>query len=1079
MCNPPNEIINGICTQPFLPPPKTNGPCDCKKTPSTKKPITIGTGNKWLVETDVAIPLRGISFQRYYNSSSPTDNANLGVGWGHTYARAVGASSTTAIVFRPEGKSYSFNGNSGTWMADADINDRLVELKNRVGERTGWKYITASDEVETYNLSGQLVSITDRSGVTQLLTYSDSYTPTTVAPAVGLLIGVTDSFGRHLSFIYNASNRIRTMTDSSGQVFTYAYSTEGNNNFVSVTYPDNKVRQYLYNESANTGGASLPNVLTGIIDENGTRYMTYKYNSAGKAVEELSPAAGGNVNHNTLSYTADASGNPVSTVVTDPLGTGRTYNFTTILGVPKSTGQAQPGGSGCTAAASNLTYDANGNIASSTDFNGHVTKYFYDLTRNLETSRIEAFGESDARTITAQWSPTYPLPAVVAEPLRKTTYTYDTQGNLLTRTIQPTTDSTGAAGVNATASGTPRTFSYTYNSYGQVLTADGPRTDVTDITRYAYDVHGNLTSVTNGLNQVTTLGSYDANGHPGTITDPNGLVTSFTYDARGRLTSRSVGGETTAYSYDGVGNLTGVTLPGGAAYSYSYDAAHRLIQIADSQNNKLVYTLDAAGNRTLEQLFDGAGSLSQTHSRVFDALSRLQSDIGAANQTTTYTYDANGNLTSITDPLNRQTSNIYDALNRLKQVTNPDTGVVHYGYDGLDQLAQVIDPRNLTTSYTRDGLGNLTQTASPDTGATGMTYDAAGNVVTRTDAKGQIASYTYDALNRVTGISYANAPAQTVTYQYDQGVNGIGHLTGITDSTGTTGYSYDQHGRLIAETRLAFGATYVTNYAYDAQGRLATTTYPSGRAVNYSFDSLGRISGIETSFNGNDTQVLASNITYRPFGGVQSLLRANGKTYTRQYDQDGRIASYTLNGIPMAIGYDSASQIAFITDPQNLAATANYSYDPMSRLSGFVQGAASQNYGYDLNGNRTSQMVGATSTNYGYATASNWLDSTQSGAASPQFVSHDLNGATTSDATRQYAYDVRGRLIQTTTAQGVINYEVNALGLRVRKQVPYASTDTVYHYDVAGHLIGESPAGSTQFTREYIYLGDLPVAVMQ
>ncbi len=1113
LCLAPKRTINGVCTLPFSPPPKTNSLCDCEKTPSTKKPIAINTGNKWLIETDVVIPVPGISFQRYYNSSSPTDNANLGVGWGHTYARAVGFSGNTATVFRPEGRSYSFDGSQGYWLTDADIADRLYEQRNRVGERVGWQYYTASDEVETYNLSGQLISIVDRAGVTQSLTYSDNYTLPSVAQTAGLLIRVADSFGRYLSFTYNSSNRIQTMTDSSGSMFTFAYSTEGDNNLISVTYPDGKARQYMYNESVNMGGGNFPNALTGIIDENGSRYMTYKYNSVGKAVEELSPTAGSNVNHTVLSYTTDASGNPASTVVTDALGASRTYNFTTILGVPSSTGQTQPAGSGYSASATNLTYDANGNVASHTDFNGNTTCYAYDLSRNLETVRLEGVAPGTAcpsnlatyvpsttngsteRKATTTWSPSFRLPASVAEPMRITTYSYDSKGNLLTKTVQPTNDATGGAGTSAAASGTARTTTYTYNSVGQVLTVNGPRTDVSDITTYAYDTHGNLVSIANALGRVTAIGGYDANGRPGTITDPNGLVTSLSYDVRGRLISGSVGGEATTYTYDGVGNLTGVTFPGGAAYNYTYDAAHRLTQISDAQGNRLVYTLDDAGNRTKEELFDTVGVLVQTRSRAFDALSRLQRDIGAANQTTTYTYDANGDLTSVTDPLNRQTSNVYDALNRVTQVTNPDVGVVHYGYDGLDQLAQVIDPRTLTTSYTRDGLGNLMQTASPDTGTTTATYDAAGNLKTRTNTKGLVASYTYDALNRVTGVTYVGSPSApfntlTVTYQYDQGTNGIGHLTGVTDttigyatgittSTGTTSYSYDQHGRLINETLQSHGAVYTTAYAYDAQGRLSAMTYPSGRTVNYTLDSVGRVNGISTSFNGNDPEVLLSNITYRPFGGLQSLQRGTGgQAYARQYDQDGRIASYTLNGTPMAIGYDAASQVSFIADPQNVASASNYSYDPMGRLSGFTQGASSQSYGYDLDGNRTTQTVGATVTGFTYDATSNWLTAIQTGGLS-QSVSLWGPGLTISDSTRQYTYDVRGRLVQASTPQGFLNYEVNALGLRVRKQVPYASTDTMYHYDAAGHLIGEGPTGSTQFTREYIYLGDIPVAVMQ
>ncbi len=80
---------------------------------------------------------------------------------------------------------------------------------------------------------------------------------------------------------------------------------------------------------------------------------------------------------------------------------------------------------------------------------------------------------------------------------------------------------------------------------------------------------------------------------------------------------------------------------------------------------------------------------------------------------------------------------------------------------------------------------------------------------------------------------------------------------------------------------------------------------------------------------------------------------------------------------------------------------------------------------------------------------------------------------------RNPTFRLRSRLTQTNTAQGPVNYEINALGLRTRKQTPWANTDTLYHYDVAGHLISENPNGATQTTREYIYLGDQPIAVIK
>ena len=59
---------------------------------------------------------------------------------------------------------------------------------------------------------------------------------------------------------------------------------------------------------------------------------------------------------------------------------------------------------------------------------------------------------------------------------------------------------------------------------------------------------------------------------------------------------------------------------------------------------------------------------------------------------------------------------------------------------------------------------------------------------------------------------------------------------------------------------------------------------------------------------------------------------------------------------------------------------------------------------------------------------------------------------------------------------GATSYQVNSLGQRIRKT--NTQGDTVYHYDSQGRLIAESRAGG-QVQKEYIYLGDIPVAVIQ
>jgi YD repeat-containing protein len=121
-----------------------------------------------------------------------------------------------------------------------------------------------------------------------------------------------------------------------------------------------------------------------------------------------------------------------------------------------------------------------------------------------------------------------------------------------------------------------------------MLTAEDPRQKFTQYTYYTCTTGyqcGELETVTDALGHVTTYNTYDANGRPLTITDPNRTLTTLTYDPRGRLTSRTVVGETTSFSYYPTGLLEQITLPDGSSLSYTYDPAHRLTQVSDGLRN--------------------------------------------------------------------------------------------------------------------------------------------------------------------------------------------------------------------------------------------------------------------------------------------------------------------------------------------------------------------------------------------------------------------------------------------------------------------------------------------------------------
>jgi RHS repeat-associated protein len=1035
--------------------------------------IHPATCQKLLIETDYASESGPLEFRRTYRSDkgsftsvadafwldSRTDSIRCLEGRYAQYTFCLEYIETLTDRFtllEPDGRRIIFHGPATSMTARADVNDRAIQQVNGSGaiEST----VTRGDgRVQTFNEQGLLVSTVFRGGHTIVYQYSDGTTSPSVAPKPGLLIRMTDDAGRALSFTYNTAGRMVTMTDPSGGVFQYAYDAAGNT--TSVTYPDTRSRQYLYNEPANINNGTacpgntigLPKALTGVIDESGTRYATYKYDCQSRAI---STELNGGVDH----YTFNPVSSPYQTTITDPLGSSRVYTFQGVQGVWRNTSISQPcPNDGC---PKSMVYDANGNVSKRTDFNNYETRYTYDLARNLETSRTEAYGTPRARTITTQWHSTFRLPTQIDEPGRRTTFTHDGSGNVLTKTVLDTSTSTS------------RTWTYTYNSRGQILTANGPRTDVLDVATYTYYSCttgyqcGHVETITNALGHVTTYDTYNAHGQPLTITDPNGVVTTLTYDARQRLTSRTVGTEQTIFDYWPAGLLKKVTLPDGSFLQYTYDAAHRLTQIADSEGNRIVYTLDAMGNRTAENLYDPSNALTQTRTRVFNTLNRLWKEIGAAGTaavTTTFGYDSNGNQTGSNAPLSRNTVQAYDELNRLKQVTDPLAGVTQYGYNALDQLISVTDPRSKVTSYTYNALGDLTQQVSPDTGTTTSTYDSGGNLASSTDARSKTGTYAYDALNRVTSVTY---PDQTITYTYDSGTNQKGRLTQVSDASGSTSWTYDTHGRVLSRQQ-SMGISKTLGYAYDSAGRLQTLALPSGNTITY-----GYTDGKVTSLTLNGSTTLLSSVLYQPFGSTRGWTWGNSTLAIREYDTDGEVTDIDSAGLK-TYSYDDAFRITGITDGAHSSLSQSYGYDLLDRLTSATGTSLDQGWTYDANGNRLTQTGSAAST-HTVSSTSNRL-SNVSGALSRSY-SYDSSGNTTSDGAATFTYNDAGRMISATKASVTTTYALNALGQRVKKIT--SGSSRYFVYDEAGHQLGEYD-NSGNLLQETIWLGDTPVATLK
>ena len=335
------------------------------------------------------------------------------------------------------------------------------------------------------------------------------------------------------------------------------------------------------------------------------------------------------------------------------------------------------------------------------------------------------------------------------------------------------------------------------------------------------------------------------------------------------------------------------------------------------------------------------------------------------------------------------------------------------------------------TTYKMDDKGRVYQAISPDTGTTNYQYDPVGNMINKMDAKGVTISYVYDALNRLTKIDF---PTDTdIVYVYDNCVNGKGRLCSMTDASGTTVYEYTAKGQVRKETKTIDSIQYVTQYAYDQNGNLKTMTYPSGRVITYNVTN-DRVTSVL-----NNAANLATNINYKPFGGISSLTYGNGLAGSISYDNQYRVTSITAGAV-MNLSYPTYDANGNITAMNNvLDATKNksFTYDALDRLSS----ATASEYGDHSRGPMTGreQTDGEPNT-YTYASNTNKLT-----GANGKAFGYDGNGNTTTENSRVYTYNQNQRLIQVVDGAMTAGYAYNGNGQRVKKVVN--GMTTVFHYN--------------------------------
>ena len=273
-----------------------------------------------------------------------------------------------------------------------------------------------------------------------------------------------------------------------------------------------------------------------------------------------------------------------------------------------------------------------------------------------------------------------------------------------------------------------------------------------------------------------------------------------------------------------------------------------------------------------------------------------------------------------------------------------------------------------TTTYTYDALDRLTMKQTPE-GTLNYTYDLAGNVASiySSSLHGASMSYTYDTLNRLSTVVDNNLPAGSNT----------------------------------------------TIYAYDTASNLVTVTYPNKLQSTIQYDSLNRLTSLNTA-PPNSSPVAGYSYTLGATGNRTGATEQTGRTLTWNYDGIYRLTSEAVQ------------------DPSGANGEVDYTLDPV--------------------GNRTStnsSLPGVPSVSLASFNLDDWL--------SPE--TYDANGNTLTTGGKSFAYDSENHLVSMNG--GAVTMIYDAFGNRVSKTVGNGTTKYLVEDDV-------NPTGLPQVFEESV-----------
>ncbi|ENU2889582.1 TPA: RHS element core protein, partial [Escherichia coli] len=653
--------------------------------------------------------------------------------------------------------------------------------------------------------------------------------------------------------------------------------------------------------------------------------MRYRYDDAGRVVEQLNPAG--------LSYRYQYEQDRIT--VTDSLNRREVLHTEGGAGLRRVVKKELADGS-----ATHSGYDAAGRLTAQTDAAGRRTEYGL----NVVSGDITDITTPDGRETKFYYNDGNQVTAVVSPDGLESRRAYDEPGRLVTETsrsgetVRYRYDDAYSELPATTTDATGSTRQMTWSRYGQLLAF----TDCSGYqTRYEYDRFGQMTAV-HREEGISRYRRYDNRGRLTSVKDAQGRETQYEYNAAGDLTAViTPDGNRSETQYDAWGKAVSTT-QGGLTRSMEYDAAGRVTTLTNENGSRSEFTYDVLDRLTEQRGFDG-----RTQRYRYSATGQLirSEDEG---QVTQWYYDEADRITHRTvngDPAEQWQYDEHGWLTTLSHTSEGHRVAVHYGYDDKGRLTgerqtvenpetgELLWQHETKHAYNEQGLANrVTPDSLPP--VEWLTYGSGYLAGMKLGGTPRV-EYTRDRLHRETVRSFGSMAGSNAAYELTSTYTPAGQLQSqhLNSLVYDRDYGWNDNGDLV---RIS-GPRQTREYGYSATGRLASvrTLAPDlDIRIPYATDPAGnRLPDPELHPDSTLTVWLDNRI-------------AEDAHYVYRHDEYGRLTEKT-DRIPAGVirtdderthhyHYDSQHRLEFYTriqhgEPQ---VESRYLYDPLGRRTG-------------------------------------------------------------------------------------------------------------------------------------------------